>query len=55
MLDDDLFQKDEHVSERVREQSVYYGNSNEDFESEKPIRKPAKINTLDRLTKGRGR
>jgi superfamily II DNA or RNA helicase len=37
LLDDDLFQKDEHVSERVREQSAYYGNSNEDFESEKPI------------------
>ena len=34
LLDEDLFQKDEHVSERVHEQSESYG---EDFEGEKPI------------------
>lgn len=37
LLDDDLFQKDEHVSERVREQSAPFGTGGDDFESEKPI------------------
>ena len=37
LLDDDLFQKDEHVSERVLEQSAYFANVGEDFEGEKPI------------------
>jgi superfamily II DNA or RNA helicase len=47
LLDEDLFQKDEHVSDRVREQSAPYtpadmpgqsgGAQNEDFESERPI------------------
>ncbi|MEI9476583.1 MAG: helicase-related protein [Deltaproteobacteria bacterium] len=37
LLDEDLFQKDEHVSDRVREQAAPYGNPGEDFESEKPI------------------
>lgn len=37
LLDEDLFQKDEHVSDRVREQVAPYGDSVEDFEGEKPI------------------
>lgn len=38
LLDQDLFQKDEHVDQRVREQTASYHSSNaEDFESEQPI------------------
>ena len=37
LLDDDLFQRDEHVSERVREQIAHFANAGEDFEGEKPI------------------
>lgn len=38
LLDPDLFQKDEHVTDRVREQAVPYGTSEaEDFEDERPI------------------
>ncbi|BCX11787.1 MAG: hypothetical protein KatS3mg067_0725 [Thermosynechococcus sp.] len=38
LLDEDLFQKDEHVADRVREQAAPYGASGaEDFEDECPI------------------
>jgi superfamily II DNA or RNA helicase len=38
LLDEDLFQKDEHVADRVREQPVPYGTAGEeDFEDERPI------------------
>lgn len=37
LLDEDLFQKDEHVSLRVQEQAASYGNPGEDFEGERPI------------------
>lgn len=37
LLDEDLFQKDEHVSDRVREQLASYDSSGEDFEGERPI------------------
>jgi len=37
LLDEDLFQKDEHVSLRVQEQTATYGNSAEDSEDEQPI------------------
>jgi hypothetical protein len=38
LLDEDLFQKDEHVADRVREQAAPYGASGpEDFEDERPI------------------
>ena len=38
LLDEDLFQKDEHVADRVRQQAPTYGTLvNEDFEGEQPI------------------
>jgi len=37
LLDEDLFQKDEHVADRVREQASPYGTAGEDFEGERPI------------------
>ncbi|MBW1723763.1 MAG: hypothetical protein JRJ78_17185, partial [Deltaproteobacteria bacterium] len=44
MLDEDLFQKDEHIADRVREQAAPYlsagqagGTAGEDFEGERPI------------------
>lgn len=37
LLDEDLFQKDEHVSKRVQEQLTPYSNLDEDFEGEQPI------------------
>jgi SNF2 family DNA or RNA helicase len=37
LLDRDLFQKDEHVSARVREQALPYESAGEDFEGEQPI------------------
>jgi superfamily II DNA or RNA helicase len=37
LLDEDLFQKDEHVADRVREQTVSYGEAGEDFEDERPL------------------
>ncbi len=37
LLDEDLFQKDEHVADRVREQAAPYGTAGEDFEGERPI------------------
>ncbi|MBI2917636.1 MAG: DUF3883 domain-containing protein [Chloroflexi bacterium] len=37
LLDEDLFQKDEHVSKRVREQVAAFEAGGEDFEGEKPI------------------
>ena len=37
LLDQDLFQKDEHVAQRVQEQTAQYGAANEDFEAERPI------------------
>ena len=37
LLDRDLFQKDEHVAQRVQEQAASYGQSIEDFEGERPI------------------
>ena len=38
LLDEDLFQKDEHVADRVREQAIPYEGSDEDAEDERPIR-----------------
>ncbi|MBI4302733.1 MAG: DEAD/DEAH box helicase, partial [Chloroflexi bacterium] len=49
LLDEDLFQKDEHVSKQVREQSVSYGSAIEDFESERPISKARNRFFLRRL------
>lgn len=37
LLDEDLFQKDEHVSERMREQPSSASQLPEDFEAERPI------------------
>lgn len=37
LLDEDLFQKDEHVSNRVQEQGMPYRGQGEDFEGEQPI------------------
>ncbi|MBI2193008.1 MAG: DUF3883 domain-containing protein [Planctomycetes bacterium] len=37
LLDEDLFQKDEHVDARVQEQNATYVNAGEDFEAEQPI------------------
>ena len=37
LLDEDLFQKDEHVEYRVQEQISSYGNVAEEIEDEKPI------------------
>jgi superfamily II DNA or RNA helicase len=37
LLDEDLFQKDEHVSDMVRRQAAGGGTTSEDFEHEQPI------------------
>ncbi len=37
LLDEDLFQKDEHVSNRVQEQAIPYGLPDEDLEEGQPI------------------
>jgi superfamily II DNA or RNA helicase len=50
LLDEDLFQKDEHVADRVREQAVPYGASGEeDFEGEPAISKARNRFFLRRL------
>lgn len=50
LLDEDLFQKDEHVADRVREQAAPYGSpGGEDFESERPISKARNRFFLRRL------
>ena len=49
LLDEDLFQKDEHVSDRVREQTVPYGEAGEDFDGEQPISKARNRFFLRRL------
>lgn len=59
LLDEDLFQKDEHVADRVREQTAPYlpaaaaaqagGSTGEDFESERPICKARNRFFLRRL------
>jgi hypothetical protein len=50
LLDEDLFQKDEHVADRVREQAAPYGASREeDFENERPISKARNRFFLRRL------
>ena len=50
LLDEDLFQKDEHVADRVREQAAPYGASGEeDFENERPISKARNRFFLRRL------
>jgi len=50
LLDEDLFQKDEHVADRVREQAAPYGASGEqDFEDERPISKARNRFFLRRL------
>ncbi|GIV84230.1 MAG: hypothetical protein KatS3mg052_1237 [Candidatus Roseilinea sp.] len=50
LLDEDLFQKDEHVADRVREQAAPYGASEtEDFENERPISKARNRFFLRRL------
>lgn len=50
LLDEDLFQKDEHVAQRVREQTAPYGASgDEDFEAECPISKARNRFFLRRL------
>jgi len=50
LLDEDLFQKDEHVADRVREQAALYGTSGEeDFEDERPISKARNRFFLRRL------
>jgi superfamily II DNA or RNA helicase len=50
LLDEDLFQKDEHVADRVREQAAPYGTPGEaDFEDERPIRKARNRFFLRRL------
>ena len=46
LLDEDLFQKDEHVADRVREQAAAFGD---DFESERPISKARNRFFLRRL------
>jgi len=49
LLDEDLFQKDEHVSRMVREQAGQYGGSAEDFDQERPISKARNRFFLRRL------
>ncbi|MDA2926864.1 DEAD/DEAH box helicase, partial [Acidobacteria bacterium AH-259-G07] len=49
LLDEDLFQKDEHVADRVREQTVPYGEAGEDFDGEQPISKARNRFFLRRL------
>jgi superfamily II DNA or RNA helicase len=49
LLDEDLFQKDEHVADRVREQAAPYGAGEEDFEDERPISKARNRFFLRRL------
>jgi len=49
LLDEDLFQKDEHVSNRVQEQAVSYGQPSEDFEGEQSISKARNRFFLRRL------
>ena len=50
LLDEDLFQKDEHVADRVSEQAAPYGSSDEeDFEHERPISKARNRFFLRRL------
>jgi len=49
LLDEDLFQKDEHVSNMVREQATPYGKLAEDFDQEKPISKARNRFFLRRL------
>ncbi|GIX50684.1 MAG: hypothetical protein KatS3mg132_878 [Limisphaera sp.] len=50
LLDEDLFQKDEHVADRVREQAAPYGASGEeDFDNERPISKARNRFFLRRL------
>lgn len=50
LLDEDLFQKDEHVAARVREQAAPYGApGEEDFENERPISKARNRFFLRRL------
>ncbi len=50
LLDEDLFQKDEHVADRVCEQAAPYGTSGEeDFEDERPISKARNRFFLRRL------
>jgi superfamily II DNA or RNA helicase len=50
LLDEDLFQKDEHVANRVREQAAPYGPSGQqDFDDERPISKARNRFFLRRL------
>ena len=49
LLDEDLFQKDEFVSDRVREQVASYGSHSEDFDDEVPISKARNRFFLRRL------
>lgn len=50
LLDEDLFQKDEHVADRVREQAAPYGASGaDDFDDERPISKARNRFFLRRL------
>lgn len=49
LLDEDLFQKDEHVSNMVREQAAPDGSSAEDFDQEQPISKARNRFFLRRL------
>lgn len=49
LLDEDLFQKDEHVSNMVREQAAPYGKAAEDFDQEQPISKARNRFFLRRL------
>ncbi|MEJ5340502.1 MAG: helicase-related protein [Thermogutta sp.] len=50
LLDEDLFQKDEHVADRIREQAVPYRKSgDEDFEDERSISKACNRFFLRRL------
>jgi superfamily II DNA or RNA helicase len=50
LLDEDLFQRDEHVADRVREQAAPYGSTgSEDFEAERPISKARNRFFLRRL------
>lgn len=50
LLDEDLFQKDEHVTHKVQEQSASYRSSGgEDFEAERPISKARNRFFLRRL------
>jgi len=50
LLDEDLFQRDEHVADMVREQAAPYGSDGgEDFEGERPISKARNRFFLRRL------